>query len=159
MPYLADHGFQDMVVLPGSFYIEMALQVHREIFKTTPTILRNLKFQNPVILSDEDSVIKVKATENDGRPIKYMFFEGAGANTGAHLAGLEIEPAGSASSGNLANEFCIEEFKNRAASVTGAEAFYQKLCENGNQYGPRFSESLHRLALRRSGAGKTVRLD
>ena len=25
VPYLADHGFQDMVVLPGSFYIEMAL--------------------------------------------------------------------------------------------------------------------------------------
>ena len=25
LPFLADHAFQDVVVLPGSFYIEMAL--------------------------------------------------------------------------------------------------------------------------------------
>ncbi|HTF14475.1 MAG TPA: hypothetical protein VK643_07380, partial [Burkholderiales bacterium] len=33
VPYLADHGFQDMVVLPGSFYIEMALSMERELSK------------------------------------------------------------------------------------------------------------------------------
>ncbi len=30
VPYLADHSFQAMVVLPGSFYIEMALCLDRE---------------------------------------------------------------------------------------------------------------------------------
>src|SRR6266480_7889483 len=59
-PYLADHGFNDMVVLPGSFYIEMALLFYEEVFKKTPGILRNVKFQNPVILSEEDTVIQIK---------------------------------------------------------------------------------------------------
>ncbi len=31
MPYLKDHGFQDMIVLPGSAYIEMALVVYYEL--------------------------------------------------------------------------------------------------------------------------------
>src|SRR2546427_5738852 len=34
VPHLADHGFQDMVVLPGSFYIETALCVDRELSKS-----------------------------------------------------------------------------------------------------------------------------
>ncbi len=31
-PYLADHGFQDMVVVPGSFYVDLGLSAHRERF-------------------------------------------------------------------------------------------------------------------------------
>ena len=51
LPYLADHGFQDMVVLPGSFYIEMALRVEREVSRRVPSIVRNVIFHNPIILS------------------------------------------------------------------------------------------------------------
>src|SRR5206468_7679535 len=51
VPYLADHGFQDMVVLPGSFYVEMALCVEHEISKRLPGIVRNVTFHRPVILS------------------------------------------------------------------------------------------------------------
>ncbi len=50
-PYLADHGFADMIVLPGSFYIALALQHHREDFDETPQVLRNIRFQS-VIYSD-----------------------------------------------------------------------------------------------------------
>ena len=60
IPYLADHGFQDMVVLPGSFYIEMALCVDRELSKCVPGLVRNVTFHNPIILSAEDTVIKVE---------------------------------------------------------------------------------------------------
>src|SRR2546430_17725046 len=55
VPYLADHGFQDMVVLPGSFYIHLALVGYRELFKRVPGLVRNVTFQNPIILSAEDT--------------------------------------------------------------------------------------------------------
>ena len=60
VPYLADHGFQDMVVLPGSFYIEMALCLDRELSKRVPCLVRNVTFHNPIILSAEDTAIKVE---------------------------------------------------------------------------------------------------
>src|SRR4030081_3422467 len=55
LPFLADHGFQDVVVLPGSFYIEMALSVYQELSKRAPGVVRNVTFQNPVMLSPEDT--------------------------------------------------------------------------------------------------------
>ena len=68
LPFLADHAFQDMVVLPGSFYIEIALSVHQELFKRAPGVVRNVTspFLNPVILSLEDTIIRVEV-RNRGR--------------------------------------------------------------------------------------------
>ncbi len=56
-PDLADHGLQNVAVLPGSFCIEQALLIHRELFREEPAILRNIRFRRPVILSEEDTVI------------------------------------------------------------------------------------------------------
>ena len=57
MPCLADHGFHDMTVLPGSIYLEMALCLHVNLFQQVPASLGNVKFQNPVILTEEDTAI------------------------------------------------------------------------------------------------------
>src|SRR5213594_2302604 len=64
LPYLADHGFQDMVVLPGSSYIEMALRVDRELSKRVPGLIRNVTFHNPIVLSAEDTVVKVEVRDH-----------------------------------------------------------------------------------------------
>ena len=82
VPYLADHGFQDMVVLPGSFYIEMALCVDRELSKRVPGLVRNVTFHNPIILSAEDTVIKVEVRDHGDRRVEYMFYE-AGVEDGS----------------------------------------------------------------------------
>src|ERR1700687_755522 len=82
VPYLADHGFQDMVVLPGSFYIEMALCVEREVFKRVPNLVRNVTFHNPIILSAEDTVIKVEVSEHGDGRVEYAFYE-AGVDDGS----------------------------------------------------------------------------
>src|SRR5258708_39843618 len=81
LPYLADHAFQDMVVLPGSFYIEMAISVHQELLAGTPSLVRNVTFQNPVVLSLDDTVIRVEV-RNYGDRAEYMFYEVAVANMG-----------------------------------------------------------------------------
>src|ERR1044071_2082399 len=54
IPYLADHGFQDMVVLPGSFYIEMAACLDHELSKLSPHLVRNVSFRNPIVFSTEE---------------------------------------------------------------------------------------------------------
>src|SRR6185369_1553635 len=71
LPYLADHGFQDVIVLPGSLYVEMALCVHVELLKHLTGTLRKATFQNPVILSDDDCTIRVIVREQADRTVEY----------------------------------------------------------------------------------------
>jgi len=60
-PYLADHGFQDMVVLPGSFYIHAALRLHRDRCERPASVVRNVRFHNLIILSTEETVLRIEA--------------------------------------------------------------------------------------------------
>ena len=83
VPYLADHSFQDMVVLPGSFYIEMALCLDRELAKRDARLVRNAAFHNPIILSAEDTVIKVEAREHGDQRVEYTFYEASGKDSGS----------------------------------------------------------------------------
>jgi len=57
-PSLADHGFQDMVVLAGSFYLEMARCVECELTERAPSVIRNVTFHSPVILGSNDTVVR-----------------------------------------------------------------------------------------------------
>src|SRR5258708_20873069 len=77
-PYLADHGFQDMVVLPGSFYIDLALSLHRERFGRGSATVRNAVFQSPIILSNDETHVTVDVTDR-GTFVEYVFCEQAGA--------------------------------------------------------------------------------
>src|SRR6185436_15139366 len=70
IPYLADHGFHDMIVLPGSFYIEMALSVERKLTKRVPSLIWNVTFHNPIILSAENVVVKVEVRRLGDRRVE-----------------------------------------------------------------------------------------
>jgi FkbH-like protein/FkbM family methyltransferase len=144
LPYLADHGFQDMIVLPGSFYIDMALRVERELSNRAPSLVRNATFHNPIILSTEDTVIKVEVRDHGDGRVEYTFYE-AGVEDGdarhphrQHSAKLEIRRTSSTPASPGANAFGIETFQAQTQAVTDAERFYKRLRENGNQYGPHF---------------------
>jgi FkbH-like protein/FkbM family methyltransferase len=144
IPYLADHGFQDMVVLPGSFYIEMALCVDRELSKRVPRVVRNVAFHNPIVLSAEDTIIKVEVRNHGDRRVEYTFYE-AGVEDGSArplsrqlAAKLEIDRTPSTSPGAAEGAFSIEAFQAQSHAVIGSERFYERLRNNGNQYGPHF---------------------
>ncbi len=170
VPYLADHGFQDMVVLPGSFYIDMTLRIEREVFKRVPRIVRNVIFHNPIILSTIDTVIKVEVTDHGDGRAEYTFRETGGedgtAGSGArrHAAKLEIDWSTSTLSKSDLDALSIESFQARSHAVIDSEEFYRSLRENGNQYGPRFQnvasiwlsgdQSLGRLAVPRNDDGE-----
>ncbi len=75
LPYLADHGFQDMIVLPGSFYVELALCVHVDLLMQMAGTIKNVGFHNPVMLQNEDIIIRVEVVEHDQSRREYFFYE------------------------------------------------------------------------------------
>ena len=127
-------------MLPGSFYIEMALCVDREVSKRVPGLVRNVTFHNPVILSAEDTVIKVEVNDHGDSRVEYTFYE-AGVEDGTarqYAAKLEIDRNPSTSPRASTDAFSIEAFQAQSHAVIASEQFYKTLRENGNQYGPRF---------------------
>ena len=143
LSFLGDHVFQDLVVLPGSFYIEMALSVYQELSNRHPGVIRNVTFQNPVILSPEDTIIRIEVQNNGADTAEYTFYEAAVGNGGAPIRGqyaarLEIERIPSAVQDSVDESFSIQAFQAQADEVIESERFYKELRDNGNQYGPRF---------------------
>jgi len=144
VPYLVDHGFQDMIVLPGSFYIHLALVGYRELFKRVPGLVRNMTFQTPIILSAEDTVIRIEVRDNGGGPVEYTFYEADVGDGSARppvrqfAARLEIDRNPSTFPGAGTEPFSIEAFQAQSHAVIDSEQFYKKLRDNGNQYGSRF---------------------
>ena len=143
-PYLADHGFQNMVVLPGSFYVQAALWLDRELSKRVVGHLRSVSFQNPVILSTEDTVIKVEVKDHGEGRVEYAFYEEGVVNGSAThsnrqcTATLEIDRNQLTPQRARTDNFSIEAFQARAHTLIDSEQFYKRLLENGNQYGPSF---------------------
>jgi FkbH-like protein/FkbM family methyltransferase len=143
LPFLADHAFQDVVVLPGSFYIDMALSVHQEVFKRTPVVMRNVSFRNPVILSAEDTVIRVEVRNKGADIAEYTFYETAGVDGSApmrkqYAATLEIDFRQFARQELVDESFSLEGFRAQAHEVIESDRFYSDVRAHGNQYGPHF---------------------
>ena len=143
-PYLADHAFQDMIVLPGSFYIETALSLEREVSTRVPGLVRNVRFHNPVVLSAGDTAIRVEVRDLADGNVEYAFYEAGVADDAARLptlrpaARLEIDRQPPITPEARTDALSIETFQARAHAVIDSEQFYARLRENGNQYGPRF---------------------
>jgi FkbH-like protein/FkbM family methyltransferase len=133
-PYLADHGFQDMVVLPGSLYVEWVLR------SEGARRLRNIRFRAPVILGGDDALIRVSATDE-----RHYAFDEAGAGA---VAQLEIEPGAPARPPPAA--FSAEGFQPLSD-------FYARLRANGNQYGPQF-QLLSCIATRNGESSAKIRI-
>ena len=160
MPYLADHGFHDMVVLPGSCYVDMALRLERERSKGVAGLVRNVTFHNPIIVSAEDTIVKVDVGDHGNGRVEYTFYEAGVAEPAAKLD-IDRNPAPSPRTSTEA--FSIEAFQAQSHDLIDSDRFYKTLRENGNQYGPGFQhvasiwraghQSLGRLAVaHRDGA-------
>lgn len=167
LPFLADHGFHNIVVLPGSFYIGMAVSLHQELSKHVPGAVRNVNFQNPVILSLDDTTIRIKVRNSGSTTAEYTFYETTGENIDTsvphqYAAKLEVGCEPSSLQESVDGSFSIEEFQAQADDVIDSERFYKELRNNGNRYGPSFrcvssvwragNQSLGRLSCSRAGS-------
>lgn len=146
-PYLADHGFQDMIVLPGTFFVEMALCAHLECLHASMGTVRNVEFLNPVILSDGDVTLTAQIQRLNDQTVQYTFHESNQGKDGPlsapPCARLEIECRGDGHESGPVADFNAAAFQKQADDLGETTEFYRRLRENGNQYGPRFQSLRH----------------
>src|SRR5580698_1116270 len=128
-PYLVDHGFQDMIVVPGSFYIEQALRIHIESLHAAAGRVKRIQFLKPVILLERNVTLSIEAKWLDNETVHYVFSE---AGTGQPCATLEIECGGNAPAKTTASDFSVEAFQQRADYRGDQGDYYCRLRENGN---------------------------
>ncbi|MFT3868858.1 MAG: FkbM family methyltransferase [Nibricoccus sp.] len=135
-PYLTDHGFQNLVVLPGSFYIEAVLCIHAEHFGTMPSRLTHIEFLNPVILSDAETLLTASIERTTEHSFRYTFREGGDASspTPPPCARLEVITGWPTPSGQCPAPSPTEKSEYH----TDQTGYYEQLAKNGNQYGPEF---------------------
>lgn len=143
LPYLAGHGFHDMVVLPGAFHVALVRRIHRDLFHRDAVSLRHIEFRKPVILADEDAPITVRIERRDDGSVAYELFEsGSDAALNAHAeacARMQVDagPATTADD-NTSVASGTEGLSDHAAPALTSGDFYSQSRGNGNQYGPHF---------------------
>jgi FkbH-like protein/FkbM family methyltransferase len=165
--YLIDHGFQDLIVLPGSFFVELALCIHIDALHESVGSIMRINFRELVLLSEEDVTLSVGVERLNSRTVQYIFREaggpGAGPAGGLPCVILEIECDDRSPANASATVLSIEAFQQQAVYLGDRAGFYQRLRENGNQYGPHFQnlrqvwcsggEALGRLRVSRNASG------
>ena len=138
LPYLADHGFQGMIVLPGAFHIALVQKVHRDFFQTEAVSLRDIEFTKPVLLSDAVTTLTVRFEERGDGTVAYVLFEATGdeVNQSANVqpcVRMQVDFTGEIPkcAVSIVPKACVP-------STTDGGEFYRQLRANGNEYGPEF---------------------
>jgi len=128
-PELADHGFQDLTVLPGTSYLVRALHAAAEAGRPAARIA-GAEFLQPLILSGPATPLEWEAEPVEGG-INYLF------------RAPSPEVAAPTTLARVKVELTAQPWRAAAVSaprgvpVEGAQV-YAQLRGNGNQYGPRF---------------------
>ena len=169
LPYLADHALQDAIVLPGSFYIDVALRMMADVGSLVR--VHRVTFRSPVILTELDRLLKQQVTDVSDGLRSFRFYEAHAADSTGRpaadqfVASLDIEdgPPTSATAESIA--FSPDAFRARPHTFIDSERFYRTLRAAGNQYGPRFrnvaavwrsgDECLGEIRVPRQDAGTT----
>src|SRR5215471_18709211 len=122
VPYLAHHGFLDMLVVPGAFFIDVAISLDKELYDRVPRIIRNVLFEHPVILSARDTTITVEVNAYNDRT-EYRFYEAEHR----YSARMEIERESPQESAKDEQAFVIPTFQSQCDTLIDQESFYRVL--------------------------------
>jgi FkbH-like protein/FkbM family methyltransferase len=138
-PFLSDHAFQDMVVLPGSVYAEMAIALYSKYVHRVPNLIENINFGSLIILSDDETILGFEISDISKTRKRIEFFQrndDSGNRFFSTTFELDDTDQFEGNSDQKMNDF--DEIRFNAASLIQSEEFYSKLWSNGNQYGPYF---------------------
>ncbi len=156
MPFLADHGFQGLTVVPGALYLSWALQAEGDVSPASVMTITGAHFHHPVVLAEKEIMLAVERTSTDSHRAQYLFREsGEGAAGDTPCTTLEIARGEGREVVAPMVAIAPDVFAERAGPAIDSSIFYRRLQENGNQYGPRF-QALSQL--RRSGDVVLARL-
>ncbi len=136
LPFLADHGFQDMIVLPGSFYIEMAADIYKDRFGLIPKLFTNIKFNSLIIISEEQSTIEFSCQKDFENNFSIKFGEKSADHK--KFSTLSIENETPEKIAGISGTVSVDQFIKTAKQKISSTTFYSVLQANANQYGPAF---------------------
>ena len=141
LPYLADHAFQGMIVLPGSAYIEMALIIYNHFFSKTPCMIKDIYFDNIVLLSEKETKLGFEIKRDFNDELKIIFSDITESEEGRNSPITQLSVKSGENQTDIKySQIDPEEFKKKATINIQSDDFYKKLSENGNQYGPGFQK-------------------
>jgi FkbH-like protein/FkbM family methyltransferase len=138
-PYLTDHGFQGMTVLPGSFYVELALAGGAALAGDAPQRVRDIVFENVFLLAaDSPRAMRMTITPQADGTLQVSCHDIAqGTGQPTRYARLTIPAAeGFAASASAAP--APEAVQARCSEQMSGSDLYAAFARNGNQYGPLF---------------------
>jgi FkbH-like protein/FkbM family methyltransferase len=162
-PYLADHGFQGLTVLPGSVYVERALRAAASAGRPAGRVVR-AEFHQPLILAAGETALDLQAEPLPEGVWRYSFREAPacaqasedtpGEEDGARPSGglgkvrvqsvAQPSPLATIEVGPAAGESPAGAVSLPTGVPVEGPQIYAQLRGNGNQYGPRF-QSLQAL--------------
>ncbi|HEV8485412.1 MAG TPA: beta-ketoacyl synthase N-terminal-like domain-containing protein, partial [Blastocatellia bacterium] len=140
LPYLADHKFQGVEMLPGTAYLEMALTAAAEVFGAVPHRLRNVKFHRPLFFSKSNRpLLQLILSPHSEGEASFSIFSRPDAE-GAVEDSWRLHAEGTIEV-NLNNDVsmvppqCIDldEVRERCKEQVSTEAFYSEMSTRGLQ--------------------------
>jgi mycoketide-CoA synthase len=149
-PWLADHAAMGVVLLPGSAFVELALRAGEQV---GCGLVQELTVQAPLVLGDEGAVqLQLTLGEPDEAGCRSLSIaaraQDVGGNGSAavaewtrHAAGV-VAPAGGRGaewvSGGEWAELADEAWPPPGAQEVAIDDLYDRLAEQGYDYGPAF---------------------
>ncbi|MFF5077642.1 SDR family NAD(P)-dependent oxidoreductase [Actinoplanes sp. NPDC000266] len=134
-PWLAGHRIQDTVLVPGTAYVDLAIQVGDELGYG---VLDELVIEAPLVLAADAAVslqVAVGAPDAAGRRRVEVHSSRAGGGWTRHAAGL-LSGADDAAAGS---GFDFTSWPPPGAVAEPVDDFYERLAGRGYQYGSAFA--------------------
>lgn len=140
--FLRAHAVHGIVMLPGTFHVELAVETLATVCSSAARRITNLQFHEPVVVAADQSVW-IRLTQDD-RGWYYECFRCNAERTPEFktvVASLRIEDAGT----DAGEPVVPSPLSDLAEWVTGLD-FYHSLRTVGNQYGPEF-QTIERIGV------------
>ena len=134
-PFLKDHGFQDITVLPGSVYLELAAQKYIRQFGERPTTFRDVSFDRIFLVPKQKSHSLTVHLEQTHGLVNVYFNDPDNIPQEEAYAKLVITHD---SQSGASKYLDIAGLQDSLQEQMDGEMLYSDLLKNGNQYGPLF---------------------
>jgi myxalamid-type polyketide synthase MxaB len=141
LPYMADHRVYGHVVLPAAAYLEMALSAASSALGTA-AMLKQVRVLEPLFLTE--NTIEVQTIVSPGDEEGHVSFQIASLSPGESEPAWRVHATGQAGASTKAPAAIDRaEIEQRANEPVAKSIYYQRLDEQGLQYGPKFQGLAH----------------
>jgi phthiocerol/phenolphthiocerol synthesis type-I polyketide synthase C len=144
LPYLADHQFQGVEMLPGTAYLEMALAASAQVFGAAPRTLSNVKFHRPLFSSESNrpTLQLILSPHHEAEASFRIFSRLEAAETLGDPWRLHAQGTVQVNSNNGSSvppqRIDLEAVRERCSEQLSDEAFYSEMSQRGIRYGTTF---------------------